>query len=59
MITYKTDDLLFVDYLFFFCETKSFLWRMFFGWRKTEGFVYTFKVPESIIDIIKGIIDSD
>ena len=53
MVIYKTNDELVTDFLLMYCEGKSFLWNMFFGWRETkvllDGTNYcTFKVPRKI-----------
>lgn len=30
-----------------YCETRSYFWNMFFGWRGTDAFDYmTFKIPK-------------
>ena len=47
---------------FAYCEGKSFLWRMFFGWRKTESkydgqwcyFIMSKKAHKEIEDIAKS-----
>ena len=49
MIKYSTNDELVADFLFMYCEGKSFLWRMFFGWRMTKKDVYVFLIPNKAI----------
>lgn len=53
MVIYKTNDELVADFLLMYCEGKSFLWNMFFGWREAKYLLdgtsyYTFKVPRKI-----------
>ena len=44
MIKYYTNDELVADFLFMYCDGKSPLWRMFFGWRKTSNDMFYFVV---------------
>ena len=49
----ETDNEMVTDLLLMYCEGKSFLWNMFFGWRKTKVLpsgsnLCTFKVPYNI-----------
>ena len=31
-----------------YCETRSYFWNLFFGWRGTDAFDYmTFKIPKN------------
>ena len=52
MIIYKTNDEFIADLLFIYCEGKSFLWRMFYGWRETKKDVFTFIVSKRTIKVI-------
>jgi hypothetical protein len=47
MIKVATKDELMADFLFMYCEGKSALWRLFFGWRNTDKDTYTFYVRKS------------
>lgn len=53
MIIYKTNDEFIADLLFIYCEGKSFLWRMFYGWRETKKDVFTFIVSKRTIKVIE------
>lgn len=53
MIIYKTNDELIADLLFIYCEGKSFLWRMFYGWRGTKKDVFTFIVSKRTIKVVE------
>jgi hypothetical protein len=44
MIKYRVCDELVADFLFMYCEGKSSLWRMFFGWRRTSENAWDFIV---------------
>lgn len=44
MTKYHVCDELVADFLFMYCEGKSFLWQMFFGWRKTSENTWDFIV---------------
>ena len=53
MVIYKSDNELVTDLLLMYCEGKSFLWNMFFGWRETRVLfdgsqICVFKVPRDI-----------
>ena len=53
MVIYKSDNEMVADLLLMYCEGKSFLWNMFFGWRESKVLpngsnLYTFKVPRNI-----------
>lgn len=53
MIIYKTNNDTTANFLFMYCEGKSALWNMFFGWQGTKGLPnggnsYTFKIPRKI-----------
>lgn len=45
MTKYHVCDELVADFLFMYCEGKSLLWRLFFGWRKTSENAWDFAVP--------------
>lgn len=55
MVIFKTNDEMVADFLFMYCEGKSALWRMFFGWRETKGDEFTFKVPRRIYKMAEGL----
>ena len=42
MTKYRVRDELVADFLFMYCEGKSSLWRMFFGWRETSENAWDF-----------------
>ena len=51
------DDLT-ADLLLMYCEGRSYLWRIFFGWRRTQMFptysVYYFRgIPDDILKVAK------
>lgn len=46
MITIHTNDTRTQELCFAYCDTKSALWRMFFGWRGTYGDDMVFKMSE-------------
>lgn len=53
MVIYKTNNEMVADFLLMYCEGKSFLWNMFFGWRETKilpdgSNLCTFKVPRKV-----------
>lgn len=45
MTKYHVCDELVADFLFMYCEGKSSLWRLFFGWCKTSENAWDFVVP--------------
>lgn len=45
MTKYHVRDELVADFLFMYCEGKSPLWRLFFGWRETSENAWDFTVP--------------
>ena len=51
---YSTNNETLATIFFAYCEGKSFLWRMFFGWRHTRTFlgenVYTFIIPTNKVE---------
>lgn len=52
-VIYKTNDEMVTNFLLMYCEGKSFLWNMFFGWRETkvlsDGSNFcTFIIPRNI-----------
>lgn len=53
MVIYKSNDEMVTDFLLMYCEGRSFLWNLFFGWRETKVLsdgtnMCTFKVPRKI-----------
>lgn len=46
MIKYRVCDELVADFLFMYCEGKSPLWQMFFGWRETSENTWYFIVSK-------------
>lgn len=59
LVRVETKDELTSHLLSLYCEGRSFIWNMFFGWRKTsyeKGYpVYTYVVPRSISELCKTI----
>lgn len=60
MTIYKTNEEIIADFLFMYCEGKSFLWTMFFGWRESRVLsdgsnLYTFKVPRKVWQMAEEI----
>lgn len=55
-----TDNELVTDLLLMYCDGKSFLWNMFFGWRETKVLpsgsnLCTFKVPDNVYQMAKKV----
>lgn len=46
MTKYHVHDELVADFLFMYCEGKSSLWRLFFGWRGTSENAWDFVVSD-------------
>ncbi len=52
------------DLLDMYCEGRSALWRMFFGWRKTKKITdsmswYYYKVPKRIFELATKLAEHD
>ena len=49
-----TNNNLEITLYFMYCDNKSFLWQMFFGWRRTDkDNNYTFIVPAKVEKEVK------
>jgi hypothetical protein len=60
MVIYRTNDEMVIDLLLMYCEGKSFLWNMFFGWRETKTLsdgsqICMFKVPRNICQMAEKV----
>ena len=45
MVTVRTDDIYTQELCLAYCDAKSALWNMFFGWRSTHNNTMVFKMP--------------
>ncbi len=45
MITFRTNDTHTQELCLAYCDAKSALWNMFFGWRRTYDNYMVFKMP--------------
>jgi hypothetical protein len=51
-----TNDNLEVTLYLMYCDNKSFVWQMFFGWRETDkDDNYTFIVPTKVEEKVKTL----
>lgn len=60
MIIYTTNDKMVIDILLMYCEGKSYLWNMYFGWRETRilsdgSQICVFKVPRNICQLAENV----
>lgn len=43
---FKIEDELVKELCFLYCDSKSYLWNLFYGWRRTHKNTYYFKFTE-------------